>query len=270
MCQPPTTFSPSRTHRRSPRTVARFLSVDDGGFDVFLTPTLSEPPALIGEITSTEEEPLRALERGGRTVAYAGRGCEHHRQPGDVRPTVVERRRPADRRALPRPLRRRGDAVPARRATRGRAAVGRPAPVCSLAAPGFVAAPSGLDPPAVQAPWESPVATRSTVRRDARSPHLLAALLLLPVLFGLLPSVARRQRQRRRSRRECGHRDAGYATDLPCRLDRCTAAAKACSSRLDQRSGQAAPEEPGATGDENPRHGASVPPLARFAASGPL
>ncbi len=54
------------------RVVARFLSVDDGGFDAFLTPTLSEPPALIGEITSTDDEPLRALERGGRTVAYAG------------------------------------------------------------------------------------------------------------------------------------------------------------------------------------------------------
>jgi len=36
------------------------------------TPTLSEPPAPLGEIVSTETEPLRALERGGRTVAYSG------------------------------------------------------------------------------------------------------------------------------------------------------------------------------------------------------
>jgi len=50
------------------RRVAEFLT----GFDVFLTPTLSEPPALLGEITSTPEEPTRALERGGRTVGYSG------------------------------------------------------------------------------------------------------------------------------------------------------------------------------------------------------
>jgi amidase len=33
---------------------------------------MSTPPALIGEITSTDEQPLRALDRGGPTVAYAG------------------------------------------------------------------------------------------------------------------------------------------------------------------------------------------------------
>ena len=48
------------------RTVARFLA----GFDAWLTPTLSEPPALLGEITSTAEDPLRAAQRGGRTVGY--------------------------------------------------------------------------------------------------------------------------------------------------------------------------------------------------------
>jgi amidase len=50
------------------RQVAGFF----GGVDVWLTPTLSEPPAPLGEIVSTEAEPLRALERGGRTVAYSG------------------------------------------------------------------------------------------------------------------------------------------------------------------------------------------------------
>ena len=50
------------------RTVAQFLTT----IDVWLTPTMSTPPAPIGEITSTAEEPLRALERGGPTVAYAG------------------------------------------------------------------------------------------------------------------------------------------------------------------------------------------------------
>ncbi len=40
--------------------------------DLWLTPTLSAPPVPIGEIVSTTAEPLRALERGGPTVAYAG------------------------------------------------------------------------------------------------------------------------------------------------------------------------------------------------------
>jgi len=50
------------------RTVAVFLT----GIDAWLTPTLSTPPLPLGEITSTPDEPLRALERGGATVAYAG------------------------------------------------------------------------------------------------------------------------------------------------------------------------------------------------------
>jgi amidase len=48
------------------RTVAAFLTT----FDAWLTPTMSEPPARIGEITSTQQQPLRAAERGARTVAY--------------------------------------------------------------------------------------------------------------------------------------------------------------------------------------------------------
>ena len=52
--------------QRFSRTVARFLT----GVDAWLTPTMSSPPALIGEITSTPTEPLRAAEKGGPTVAY--------------------------------------------------------------------------------------------------------------------------------------------------------------------------------------------------------
>ncbi|WIV54030.1 amidase [Amycolatopsis nalaikhensis] len=48
------------------RVVAEFLA----GFDAWLTPTMSTPPARVGEITSMPEEPLRALERGAPTVAY--------------------------------------------------------------------------------------------------------------------------------------------------------------------------------------------------------
>ena len=50
------------------RRVAGFFT----GVDVWLTPTLSEPPAALGEITSTEAEPLRALERSSQTVRYPG------------------------------------------------------------------------------------------------------------------------------------------------------------------------------------------------------
>ncbi len=48
------------------RGVAGFL----GDVDLWLTPTMSAPPARIGEITSTDAEPLRALTKGAPTVAY--------------------------------------------------------------------------------------------------------------------------------------------------------------------------------------------------------
>jgi amidase len=48
------------------RQVAAFLT----GFDMWLTPTMSEPPTPLGEIRSTPQDPLRSAERGGRTVAY--------------------------------------------------------------------------------------------------------------------------------------------------------------------------------------------------------
>ncbi len=58
--------------QRFARIVAGFLCGAPCGFDLHLTPTLSEPPARIGEITSTDDDPFRALKRGGRTVRYAG------------------------------------------------------------------------------------------------------------------------------------------------------------------------------------------------------
>jgi amidase len=50
------------------RVVAQFFT----GVDLWLTPTMSTPPAPIGAITSTVDDPLRALAAGGATVAYAG------------------------------------------------------------------------------------------------------------------------------------------------------------------------------------------------------
>jgi amidase len=55
------------TIQRFGRTVATFLTT----YDCFLTPTMSTPPAPIGWITSTAEDPYRALRRGRQTVAYA-------------------------------------------------------------------------------------------------------------------------------------------------------------------------------------------------------
>ena len=54
--------------QRYARRVAAFLT----GYDVVLTPTVSAPPLPLGQMVSTEDEPLRALEVGGRTVAYSG------------------------------------------------------------------------------------------------------------------------------------------------------------------------------------------------------
>ena len=52
--------------QRFSRTVASFLT----DVDLWLTPTMSTPPALLGEIVSTADEPMRAAEKGGPTVAY--------------------------------------------------------------------------------------------------------------------------------------------------------------------------------------------------------
>ena len=52
--------------QRFARTVARFLT----GVDLWLTPTMSEPPTPLGEITAAPDDPLRAVRRGARTVEY--------------------------------------------------------------------------------------------------------------------------------------------------------------------------------------------------------
>jgi len=52
--------------QRFSRGVAGFLA----GVDMWLTPTMSTPPPPLGEIVSTPEDPLRAEQRGGATVAY--------------------------------------------------------------------------------------------------------------------------------------------------------------------------------------------------------
>jgi amidase len=54
--------------QRFSRGVAGFFV----GYDVWLTPTLSEPPAPLGEMFATDDDPMRALARSGRTVRHAG------------------------------------------------------------------------------------------------------------------------------------------------------------------------------------------------------
>jgi amidase len=54
--------------QRYARRVAEFLTT----FDVFVTPTVSAPPLPLGEMVSTDDDPLRALEVGGSTVGYSG------------------------------------------------------------------------------------------------------------------------------------------------------------------------------------------------------
>ncbi|HET8642025.1 MAG TPA: amidase [Pseudonocardiaceae bacterium] len=53
--------------QRFARVVARFLTT----VDVYLTPTLAQLPPVLGELTSTEDDPLRAGRRGGELAAFA-------------------------------------------------------------------------------------------------------------------------------------------------------------------------------------------------------
>jgi amidase len=54
--------------QRYSRRVAGFLA----SYDVYLTPTVSAPPLPLGQMVSPDEDPFRALEVSGRTVAYSG------------------------------------------------------------------------------------------------------------------------------------------------------------------------------------------------------
>jgi amidase len=48
------------------RTIARFMT----SYDVWLTPTLCKPPAPLGWLESTEEQPLLALERAASYASF--------------------------------------------------------------------------------------------------------------------------------------------------------------------------------------------------------
>ncbi len=101
--------------------VAGFLT----GVDVWLTPTLVDPAGPHRRDHLHSDEPCRALEVGGKTVAYAGVVANITGNPAMSVPLFWNGDGPTDRRPLPRPLRRRGDPVPARRPARARAPLER-------------------------------------------------------------------------------------------------------------------------------------------------
>jgi Asp-tRNA(Asn)/Glu-tRNA(Gln) amidotransferase A subunit family amidase len=105
------------------RVIARFMST----IDVWLT-----PDAVNATVAARRDHlnPATTVARHGTRRHHRRvprRGRQHHRQPGDVGTPLVERRRPPHRGALPRPVRGRGDPVPAGHPTRGRPTVGQSA-----------------------------------------------------------------------------------------------------------------------------------------------
>ena len=105
------------------------------GHDLLLTPTIAEPPPLLGVVRQPARQPApRPLPcRGGRSLHPA---VQRHRAARHLAPAALERRRPADRGPARGRLRSRGRAAPRRIAARGRAALVRPEASCPrLAAP---------------------------------------------------------------------------------------------------------------------------------------
>ena len=80
------------------RRMARFLG-DDRGFDMLLTSTLAEPPAVDRTVQARQRRlPRLPLgRRWGAAVLAVHRSGQRHRSTGDDGAAVLERRRPADR-----------------------------------------------------------------------------------------------------------------------------------------------------------------------------
>ncbi len=95
------------------RSIARFF-VD---YDLVLTPTLGEPPLPLGSFDSPPENPLQGMARAASFAAVHSH-LQHHGPAGDVGTAVLERRGPAGRQPVHRPLRRRGHALPPGRPAR--------------------------------------------------------------------------------------------------------------------------------------------------------
>ena len=92
--------------------------------DLWLTPTLAQPPPRIGEMVGSDTDPMAGLRRSSQFVAFPGIVANITGNPAMSVPLFWNDGRHPDRCALPRPIRRRGNPLPARRATRTRPSVG--------------------------------------------------------------------------------------------------------------------------------------------------
>jgi amidase len=79
------------------REIARFQQT----YDVWRPPTLAEPPILLGTMPTAVDDPMPTLMRAAAFVPFTPL-CE--RSAGHVGAALLERRRPAHRRAVRRPL----------------------------------------------------------------------------------------------------------------------------------------------------------------------
>ena len=94
-------------------------------YDLWLSPTVTEPPVALGTFASPPDDPVgRHLSR--RRLRAVHGGVQRHGPARVLDPALSQRRRPAHRHPARRRVRPRGSPVPGRRAARGRAAVHAP------------------------------------------------------------------------------------------------------------------------------------------------
>ncbi len=74
-------------HRWTRRMVSWWL---DDGFDLLLTPTIAEPPPVLGDVGNQDDGGLNAAARSIPFAAYC-RGVQRHRPARDVGAAVLER-----------------------------------------------------------------------------------------------------------------------------------------------------------------------------------
>ena len=108
--------------RRSSRRVAQWY---EGGFDLLLTPTIAEPPPLIGEFDSPPDNPLHGLFRAAELVPFTP-PFNVTGQPAISLPLHWNDRGPAHRGAAGGALRARGRPPPGGGSARGGRTLGPP------------------------------------------------------------------------------------------------------------------------------------------------